>query len=264
MSVHFKSVLNPNGIPSLSPGLRGTSYPGLASNPLHNPERVAANPRRSIHAGRFNPFRVEDHFALTPRVAPSSQFWAGQPGGLQEISRGLSAATPPVVIQNSPAPRRGARGARPTRRIHGSGIPSGCGTPGVVTGGVVALRAPQPPANFWQPSRLRASDFGASGFNAKAQRRKDAEKAGVGRASLSSARRGEGWASSKTSLRFRRGAVRTPRATSTDGFQAPCSDTRSKNLFPLCVSASLRLCVKPRSPFYFNHPRSHETRRQTL
>ena len=81
--------------------------------------------------------------------------WAGQPGGLSEISRGLSGATPPVGVHPSPAPRRGARDAGAARWIHGSGIPSGCGTPGGVTGGVVALRAPQPPANFWQPFRLR-------------------------------------------------------------------------------------------------------------
>ena len=54
LSILSRAVPNPSGIPALSPGLRGTSYPGLAANPLHNPERVAANPRRSIHAGRVS------------------------------------------------------------------------------------------------------------------------------------------------------------------------------------------------------------------
>ena len=83
-----------------------------------------------------------------------------QPGGLQEISRGLSAATPPVSVRKCPAPRRGARATMAARRVHGSGIPAGCGTTDGVTGGIVAHRAPQPPANFWQPFRLRNSASG--------------------------------------------------------------------------------------------------------
>ncbi len=35
-----------------------------------------------------------------------------------------------------------------------SGIPAGCRCQRPVTGGVVALRAPQPPANGWQPFGL--------------------------------------------------------------------------------------------------------------
>ena len=34
---------NPNGIPSQSPGLRGTSYPGKTSAENHNPNGVVAN-----------------------------------------------------------------------------------------------------------------------------------------------------------------------------------------------------------------------------
>jgi hypothetical protein len=33
---------NPKGIASFSPGLRGTSYPGINAPNLHNPERVAS------------------------------------------------------------------------------------------------------------------------------------------------------------------------------------------------------------------------------
>src|ERR1700733_13055955 len=35
----------PKGLEALSPGLRGTSYPGLSANMEHNPERVESNPR---------------------------------------------------------------------------------------------------------------------------------------------------------------------------------------------------------------------------
>src|SRR5947199_6492727 len=37
---------NPEGIASFSPGLRGTSYPGIEVSKIHNPERVASDPRR--------------------------------------------------------------------------------------------------------------------------------------------------------------------------------------------------------------------------
>jgi hypothetical protein len=39
---------NPKGIASFSPGLRGTSYPGIAASNVHNPERVAPGARGSI------------------------------------------------------------------------------------------------------------------------------------------------------------------------------------------------------------------------
>jgi acyl-[acyl-carrier-protein]-phospholipid O-acyltransferase/long-chain-fatty-acid--[acyl-carrier-protein] ligase len=38
---------NPEGIAPSSPGLRGTSYPGIEASQVHNPERVASEPRRS-------------------------------------------------------------------------------------------------------------------------------------------------------------------------------------------------------------------------
>jgi hypothetical protein len=47
--------MNPNGIPSISPGLRGTRYPGLADPKKFNPNGVASPFARKL----FNPFRVD-------------------------------------------------------------------------------------------------------------------------------------------------------------------------------------------------------------
>src|ERR1035437_3428373 len=44
LKIPFTPFRNPNGIPSFSPGLRGTSYPGSVPNKNHNPERVESNP----------------------------------------------------------------------------------------------------------------------------------------------------------------------------------------------------------------------------
>src|SRR6266481_7652615 len=49
--------VNPEGIPTQSPGLRGTSYPGSTAFGQANPERVAANGDGSNEEGR-NPLGV--------------------------------------------------------------------------------------------------------------------------------------------------------------------------------------------------------------
>src|SRR5689334_12392527 len=81
---------------------------------------------------------------------------AGQPGGLPNISRGLSAAIPPELVRKtSRTPKGGqnrslftSRNYRPEllARLQGT---SPYRSP---SGGVVALRAPQPPANRCKPS----------------------------------------------------------------------------------------------------------------
>jgi hypothetical protein len=78
-----------------------------------------------------------------------------QAGGLAEISRGLSEAIPPVGVQ-SPRHSEGVlegmavRAPRkPLRPLQGRA--RFVRLPGVSA----ALRLPQPPANFWQPSRLK-------------------------------------------------------------------------------------------------------------
>jgi len=73
--------VNPKGIPSQSPGLRGTSYPGCdrSKEPptlkgLQRLTRTAA--ARHKPAPCCNPFRVERGSGTQPRVARSSQPWA--------------------------------------------------------------------------------------------------------------------------------------------------------------------------------------------
>jgi hypothetical protein len=50
--VRVTQTENTKGIPSFSPGLRGTSYPGIEAADLHNPERVAADSSTTIHTSR--------------------------------------------------------------------------------------------------------------------------------------------------------------------------------------------------------------------
>ncbi|MDB6020703.1 MAG: hypothetical protein JWQ04_560 [Pedosphaera sp.] len=66
---------NPNGIESISLGLRGTSYPGEAVGENTNPERVASFART---APVCNPFRVGTFNGDSPRQAlsESGQPWA--------------------------------------------------------------------------------------------------------------------------------------------------------------------------------------------
>ena len=84
---------NPNGIPSQSPGLRGTSYPGSPSAKIPNRNAVAAIPVRPSRATfattalRLNPFPHRD-----PR-----QPWAGgrNPVG---IGRGHGSRITPIQL----------------------------------------------------------------------------------------------------------------------------------------------------------------------
>ncbi len=66
--------LNANGVPSQSPGLRGTSYPGL--NPINRsqPQRGCGN---RVLSSRHNPVGVDPSAPCFPKVARPSQPWAG-------------------------------------------------------------------------------------------------------------------------------------------------------------------------------------------
>jgi hypothetical protein len=75
VEAHNFVVVNPNGIPSFSPGLRGTSYPGFTfPKSIFNPEGVAS----AFHHEWIQPFQGWVIFHAPPSVAPpgSGQRWA--------------------------------------------------------------------------------------------------------------------------------------------------------------------------------------------
>ena len=73
-STSARPLLNANGVPSQSPGLRGTSYPGL--NPINRsqPQRGCGN---RVLSSRHNPVGVDRSARRFPKVARPSQPWAG-------------------------------------------------------------------------------------------------------------------------------------------------------------------------------------------
>jgi hypothetical protein len=82
----------------------------------------------------------------------------GQPGGLPDISRGLSAATPPEPVRKTARIPEGCQNRSTLASRNGSSEPLAPLRGGFVfrasAGGVVALHAPQPPANFFETSGL--------------------------------------------------------------------------------------------------------------
>src|SRR5258708_1989126 len=66
-----RAVANPNGIPASSPGLRGTSYPGSASNRSHQPQWGCGG----------------SHLPFVPQVRLNP---VGVAGGVRSISQGSS------------------------------------------------------------------------------------------------------------------------------------------------------------------------------
>jgi len=101
------SLGNPEGIASLSPGLRGTSYPGFKhrKNPqpckgcLTVPTEPVLPPCRGIddRAGdrRSNPFRVDAFSYRKPRVARASQPWAERSHPFRMTAEGACATCLP-------------------------------------------------------------------------------------------------------------------------------------------------------------------------
>jgi hypothetical protein len=88
------ACLNPEGIPSISPGLRVGELPWVVSNGiLFNPEGVAAGAGFFLGLAPcdrcFNPFRVGESLSPSPRVARPSQPWAecSNPFRIEETAR---------------------------------------------------------------------------------------------------------------------------------------------------------------------------------
>ena len=74
----FARSENPNGIPSQSPGLRGTSYPGSASVKPPQPQRGCGQsvPDRGHDLGR-NAVGVVSISERAPKIGVARQPWAG-------------------------------------------------------------------------------------------------------------------------------------------------------------------------------------------
>jgi len=66
-------VTNPNGIPSQSPGLRGTSYPGCIVREVFNPNGVVSFGSRRCAA---TPLGLNHQSNCAPRVVAALQPWA--------------------------------------------------------------------------------------------------------------------------------------------------------------------------------------------
>jgi hypothetical protein len=65
--------MNPNGIASQSPGLRGTSYPGFTVRRVFNPNGIASFGLRRWGA---TPLGLDDPWNYPRRVVASLQPWA--------------------------------------------------------------------------------------------------------------------------------------------------------------------------------------------
>jgi hypothetical protein len=108
---------NPEGIPSLSPGLRGTSYPGCGRS-KDSPTLKGFQPLTGTTAAHSKPapccnlFRVEHDSRTQPRVARGSQPWAGgyNPFGIEEWQVDLLVmAAPPAATSQQRGESIGAR-----------------------------------------------------------------------------------------------------------------------------------------------------------
>ena len=108
-----EAFFNPEGIVSSSPGLRGTSYPGL-SNENWSSTPTGLCLARTPGMGR-NPVGVDAIFSVVPRVARPSQPWAGGRGrnpfgiqGAQDVGHGKVA----VASRRTPKHPAGSKGLR--------------------------------------------------------------------------------------------------------------------------------------------------------
>ncbi len=146
------SPANANGVPTLSPGLERSDYPGKTRNRSNNPEGVAAI---FTPSQRHNPFRVEPSSTNIPRVARTR----GQPWAERRNAVGVEFATDPGMSQRlarphpSPLPQE-----RERKRVSRLSVVSGRGwTPqklhsrggGRLKVKPCAYRAPSPGGEGW-------------------------------------------------------------------------------------------------------------------
>ena len=100
-SASSQPPLNADGVPSQSPGLRGTSYPGL--NPINRSQPQRGCGQR-IASSRHNPVGVAPSARRFPKVARPSQPWAEghNPVGI-DSSRAAFSFTPATRCAHHPA-----------------------------------------------------------------------------------------------------------------------------------------------------------------
>jgi len=90
-----RGTANPNGIPSQSPGLRGTSYPGCIVREVSNPNGVVSFGSRRCAT---TPLGLKHQPNRVPRVVASLQPWAllrSPFGANRGTPRSVSTPTPP-------------------------------------------------------------------------------------------------------------------------------------------------------------------------
>src|ERR1035441_2345750 len=125
-----RQEVNPKGIPSLSPGLRATSYPGCDRS-KDSPTLKGLQHLTGTSAARhkpvpcYNPFRVEHDSGTQPRVAHPSPPWAGgcNPFGIERHLTRLWGNTRPCEERKGEEEQR-------TRQAHILG--SGNQSPGAI------------------------------------------------------------------------------------------------------------------------------------
>jgi hypothetical protein len=84
----------PNGASSLSPGFRGTSYPGSRTTDVHNPNGVAS---RVGHDHGATPLGLNHGLCIPPRVVAPLQPWALGRSPVGAAGSTDSATSPAVV-----------------------------------------------------------------------------------------------------------------------------------------------------------------------
>jgi hypothetical protein len=99
----FAPSWNPNGIPSQSPGLRGTSYPGLSSIKRPQPQRGCGHsvPARAPDVGH-NAVGVVSISERAPKVGAGAPTLGWRPQSLWDCSR-RGSATRSIFARKDPA-----------------------------------------------------------------------------------------------------------------------------------------------------------------
>ena len=100
---------NPNGIPTESPGLRGTRYPGSPSNKHPQPQRGCGPSHHTVARDvRHNPVGVDSNLSRSPKVGAAPTLgWCGRnPFGIVRARTRFDFSCRRIVRQTSPTATR--------------------------------------------------------------------------------------------------------------------------------------------------------------